>query len=122
MRRNRPDSKSIPPRVEHPGDLRQPQPKHLKRTSPSLNLRHVEEDSLATMDPGDIIVFDDTASLKSQVESIFFAVLACPLCGILGLITSLQYFGAVPVMCGSDRCSCRFRIDDETRLVYLPVS
>jgi hypothetical protein len=74
------------------------------------------------MAPGDVIFLDETESLKTAVESIFFAVLACPACGALGLITSAQYVGAAPVTCVSNQCSCRFRIDDGSRVVYLPVN
>jgi len=84
-------------------------------------LHHLDEFALGTMHPGDIILLAEAESLRSAVESIFFAILACPKCGTLGLITSSQYFGAEPVICGSKLCSCRFRIDNKTRLVYLPV-
>ena len=87
----------------------------------AARLHHVDEFALGTMDPGDIILLAEAESLRSAVESIFFAILACPMCGTLGLITSSQYFGAEPVICGSKLCSCRFRIDNKTRLVYLPV-
>ena len=86
-----------------------------------MRLHHLDEFALGTMDPGDIILLAEAESLRSAVESIFFAILACPRCGTLGLITSSQYFGAEPVICGSKLCSCRFRIDNKTRLVYLPV-
>lgn len=74
------------------------------------------------MAPGDVIFLDETESLRTAVESIFFAVLACPACGTLGLITSAQYGGALPVSCGSNQCSCRFRIDEGSRFIYLPVN
>jgi hypothetical protein len=87
-----------------------------------LRLRHVDEPSLATMDPADIILLAEAESLRAAVESVFFAVLACPACGTLGLITLSQYLGTDPVICGSNRCSCRFRIDNKSRLIYLPVN
>ncbi|MBI1941572.1 MAG: hypothetical protein HYS33_08715 [Acidobacteria bacterium] len=89
---------------------------------PPAGLRHVEEAALGSMAPGDVIFLGETESLKTAVESIFFAVLACPVCGTLGLITSAQYVGAVPVVCGSNQCSCRFRIEEGSRFTYLPVN
>ena len=61
------------------------------------------------------------ARLRHAVESVFFALLACPVCGTLGLITAAQYFGNLPVTCASDLCSCRFRIREQSRMSYLPV-
>src|SRR3990172_2259273 len=83
--------------------LRREQPVGRARTTPSsppAGLRHVEEAALWSMAPGDVIFLGETESLRTAVESIFFAVLACPVCGTLGLITSAQYVGAVPVVCG----------------------
>jgi hypothetical protein len=77
---------------------------------------------MGSMVPGDVIFLGEAESLRSAVESIFFAVLACPACGALGLITSAQYGGLMPVACGSSQCSCRFRIDEEGRFVFLPVN
>jgi hypothetical protein len=82
-------------------------------------LHHVDEDALSAMQPGDILMLDRVPSLRAQVESNFLAVLACPHCGQLSLITPSQYFGAIPVLCGSSACSCRLRIEDQSRFVYL---
>ncbi len=121
MRHNRLDAKN------KPLALKRVSPGHgaareRQETSPAESLHHVFEDSVSGLSPGDIIVLDGSECLRSQVESDFFAVLACPQCGTLDLITPSQYFGGVPVICGSNLCSCRFRIDDESRLVYLPVN
>jgi hypothetical protein len=85
-------------------------------------LRHVDELALGTMDPGDIILLSEAESLRSAVESVFFAILACPGCGTLGLITASQYAGGEAVICGSKHCGCSFRIDNRTRLIYLRVN
>jgi hypothetical protein len=89
---------------------------------PPASLHHVFDDSPSDLTPGDIIVLDDSQVLRAQVESDFFAVLACPGCGVLDLLTPAQYFGVVSVICGSDSCSCSFRIEGESRIVYLPVN
>ena len=89
---------------------------------PPASLHHVFDDSPNDLNPGDIIILDHSQSLRAQVESDFFAVLACPGCGVLDLLTPAQYFGVVSVICGSDSCSCSFRIEGESRIVYLPVN
>lgn len=74
------------------------------------------------MQPGEIILLADADSLKGVVDPVFFAVLACPLCGAPGLITFRQYSGMAPVFCVSRACPCRFRIENQNRVVYLPVN
>jgi len=80
----------------------------------------VNRSSLADMAPGDIILLDDFGYLRESFGPNFIAVLACPLCGTPSLITSAQYSGAAPVVCGSILCSGLFRIIDEAQIVYLP--
>ncbi len=87
-----------------------------------MSLHHVDEVALPTMDPGDVILLAEAESLRSAMEAVFYAVLACPACGTLGCITASQYRGAAPIICGSDHCSCRFRIDSQRHIVYLPVN
>jgi hypothetical protein len=74
------------------------------------------------MAPGDIVLLDDYSYLRESLGLNFVAVLACPLCGAPSLITSAQYSGAAPVVCGSQTCSGLFRIIDEAQIVYLPPS
>ena len=76
--------------------------------------------SLTDMAPGDIIFLDDFAYLRESFAPNFVAVLACPLCGSPGLITSAQYSGGGPIICTSRTCSGLFRIVDETQIVALP--
>ena len=80
----------------------------------------VNRSSLADMAPGDIILLDDFGYLRESFAPNFIAVLACPVCGTPSLITSAQYSGAAPVVCGSKLCSGLFRIIDEAQIVYLP--
>ena len=93
-----------------------------KREAAPDVLHHVDESSLATMAPGEVLLLDDVVSLRNAIEPAFFAVLACPLCGARALITLAQYFGTVPVMCGSKTCSGLFRIVNQDSLVYLPAN
>ena len=85
-------------------------------------LNAVNEELLPALSPADIIMLEDAALLKAVIEPSFFAILACPSCGIPGLITLPQYGGVVPVICGSNLCSCRFRIAEHRRLEFLPVN
>jgi hypothetical protein len=93
-----------------------------KTKSPATTLRRRDEQWLKKMRPGDIFVLPEAETSTPSGESEYFAVLACPVCGTPGLITAPQYFGTVPVTCASNRCSCRFQIDEQSRLVYLPMN
>jgi hypothetical protein len=98
---------------------------HIPRMELEQRPRHltvVNEDSLLEMRAGDVIFLDESSSMRTMVESYFFAVLSCPGCGTLGLITFPQYNGIQPLICGADNCSCRFRILEKARFEYLPVS
>ena len=76
--------------------------------------------SLADMAPGDIILLDDFTYLRESFSPNFVAVLACPLCGSPGLITSAQFSGGGHIVCTSKLCSGLFRIIDEVQIVALP--
>ncbi|HXW14891.1 MAG TPA: hypothetical protein VEN79_10310 [Terriglobia bacterium] len=78
--------------------------------------------SLTDMAPGDILFLDDFAYLRESFAPNFIAVLACPLCGSPGLITSAQYSREAPIVCTSKVCSGLFRIIDEVHIVSLPPS
>jgi hypothetical protein len=76
--------------------------------------------SLTDMAPGDIIFLDDFTYLRESFAPNFVAVLACPLCGAPGLITSAQYSGGGPIVCTSKICPGLFRIVEEAQIVSLP--
>ena len=52
------------------------------------------------MQPGTLFLLEH-AAVTADAEDPYCAVLACPCCGILGLITRRQMSGALPVICGS---------------------
>ncbi|MGH9328713.1 MAG: hypothetical protein ACRD2B_18760 [Terriglobia bacterium] len=85
-------------------------------------VHHVFDGALDHMHPGDVLLLNEVESLRNVVDPAFFAILACPLCGKQDLITQSQYSGTDPVICGYDDCSCHFRIDQESNLIYLPVN
>lgn len=123
MRRNRPEAKGAPATPNERVETRSIELEHQRQQlSPPQNLHHVWGDSPKQLIPGEIIVLNESPTLRSQVEPDFFAVLACPRCGILNLVTASQYFGASPIICGSNSCSCSFRIEDESRIAYLAVN
>ena len=123
MRRNRPTPKVGNKNDEGLVPELQPLVKCLAEaeTRP-LTLHHVEECGLTSMGPADVMTLESSEWLRLSVDLIFFAVLACPKCGTPSLITSQQYFGFIPVICRSRLCPCRFRIENESQLVYLPVN
>ena len=64
------------------------------------------------MQPGTLFVLEN-AGEEGQGEDPYWAVLACPSCGTLGLVTRRQVVGLMPVLCGSDQCSAQFFLRDE---------
>jgi hypothetical protein len=63
------------------------------------------------MEPGTIFVLENAGEV-GQEEDPYWAVLSCPDCGTLGLITRRQIAGLIPVICGSNQCSAQFFIRD----------
>jgi hypothetical protein len=64
------------------------------------------------MQPGSIFVLENAGEVGDQDDP-YWAVLACPECGALGLITRKQMHGLILVICGSNHCSAQFVIEDE---------
>lgn len=71
------------------------------------------------MEPGSIFVLENAGEVGNQ-EDPYWAVLACPECGTLGLITRRQMRGLIPVICGSNECSALFVIEDEQVVAKKP--
>jgi len=51
------------------------------------------------MAPGTVFVLENAGEIGEK-EDPYWAVLSCPSCGILGLITRRQINGLMPVICG----------------------
>ncbi len=64
------------------------------------------------MEPGTIFVLEN-AGQAGDSQDPYWAVLACPSCGILGLVTRKQVVGVLPVICGSAECSAQFFLEDD---------
>ncbi len=71
------------------------------------------------MEPGTLFVLENAGEV-GETEDPYWAVLSCPECGTLGLITRKQVNGLIPVICGSDRCSAQFFLNDSTIVVRKP--
>ena len=68
------------------------------------------------MEPGTIFVLENAGDVGDKDDP-YWAVLSCPNCGQLGLVTRKQMAGLVPVICGSDKCPAQFFIRDEANCV-----
>jgi hypothetical protein len=64
------------------------------------------------MGPGTVFVLENAGEI-GEASDPYWAVLACPSCGTLGLITRKQVAGVIPVMCGSENCSAQFHIHND---------
>jgi len=71
------------------------------------------------MSPGTLFVLENAGEMGQQDDP-YWAVLACPECGTLGLVTRRQINGIIPVMCGSDHCSAQFFLKDDNIEVRKP--
>lgn len=71
------------------------------------------------MSPGTLFVLENAGEVGEQDDP-YWAVLACPECGTLGLVTRRQINGFIPVICGSDRCSAQFFMKDDNVVVRRP--
>lgn len=69
--------------------------------------------------PGTIFVLENAGRVGEKQDP-YWAVLACPECGTLGLITRKQVAGLLPVICGSDQCSAQFFIADSDVVIRKP--
>ena len=78
----------------------------------SADLQFLEEWIPERMDPGTVFVLENQAKL-GHAENPFVAVMSCPRCGTMGLITRRQLCGGETMICGGDVCSAEYRLDGE---------
>ncbi len=71
------------------------------------------------MHPGTLFLLEN-AHERGTGGDPYWAVLACPACGTLVLITRRQLSGLLPVICGSDVCSAQFFLRDHEIVVRAP--
>ena len=63
------------------------------------------------MEPGTLFVLENAGTM-GEARNPYWAVLACPGCGALGLITRAQYAGIEAMICGADACSSEYFLLD----------
>jgi hypothetical protein len=81
----------------------------------SADLQFLEEWIPERMDPGTIFVLENQAKM-GHAQNPFVAVMSCPRCGTMGLITRRQLCAGEPMICGGDVCSAEYRLEGETIL------
>jgi hypothetical protein len=64
------------------------------------------------MEPGTLFVLENAGTL-GEAHNPYVAVLACPACGALGLITKAQYVGLESMICGSGHCSSEYFMHED---------
>jgi len=79
----------------------------------SSDLQLLKEWIPERMDPGTIFVLENQARLGVE-QNPYIAVMSCPRCGTMGLITRHQLCGGEPMICGGDFCSAEYRLDGES--------
>jgi hypothetical protein len=80
--------------------------------SMSADLQFLEEWIPERMDPGTVFVLENQAKL-GHAQNPFVAVMSCPRCGTIGLITRRQLTGGEAMICGGDLCSAEYQLDGE---------
>ena len=78
----------------------------------SADLQFMEEWIPERMDPGTVFVLETQAKL-GHAQNPFVAVMSCPRCGTLGLITRRQLYAGETMICGGDVCSAEYQLDGE---------
>src|SRR5450756_1384880 len=63
------------------------------------------------MEPGTMFMLEGEEGL-GEAENPYCAVLSCPHCGSLGLITRRQCAGLEAMICGSPSCSSAYFLED----------
>ena len=78
----------------------------------SSELQLLEQWIPEQMEPGTLFVLENAGSL-GDAQNPYWAVLACPNCGALGLITRAQFAGIESMICGADNCSAEYYLHDD---------
>ena len=78
----------------------------------SAELQLLEQWIPEQMEPGTLFVLENAGTI-GDARNPYWAVLACPICGLLGLITKRQYAGAESMICGSANCSAEYYLRED---------
>jgi len=71
------------------------------------------------MGPGTVFVLENAGDMGDQNDP-YWAVLACPECATLGLVTRKQINGLLPILCGSEKCSAQFFLKEDEIVARKP--
>jgi hypothetical protein len=83
------------------------------------DLHFLEEWIPERMDPGTVFMLENQAKL-GNAQNPYVAVMSCPRCGTMGLITRRQLCAGETMICGGDVCSAEYRLDGESILFRPP--
>lgn len=78
----------------------------------SADLQFLEEWIPEKMDPGTVFLLENQTKL-GKAENPYVAVMSCPRCGTMGLITRRQLLAGEAMICGGDSCSAEYRLDGD---------
>jgi len=79
---------------------------------PGQELHLLEDWIPEQMEPGTLFVLQN-AGEQGEQQNPYWAVMACPCCGTLGLITRHQFKGLASIICGSNDCSGEFYLEGD---------
>ena len=85
----------------------------------SSDLQFLEEWIPDKMDPGTVFLLENQAKLGHS-HNPYVAVMSCPVCGTMGLITKRQLCEKDIMICGGDSCSAEYRLEGENILFRRP--
>jgi hypothetical protein len=85
----------------------------------SPDLQFLEEWIPERMDPGTVFMLENRSKL-GHAQNPYVAVMSCPRCGTMGLITRRQLFAGETMICGGEVCSAEYRLDGES-ILFRPV-
>lgn len=83
------------------------------------DLQFLEEWIPDRMDPGTIFVLENQTKM-GQDGNPYVAVMSCPRCGTMGLITRRQLTQGDMMICGGDACSAEYKVEGEAILFRPP--
>ena len=78
----------------------------------NAELQFLEEWIPERMDPGTVFVLENQAKLGHE-QNPYVAVMSCPRCGTMGLITKQQLYAGAAMICGGDVCSAEYKLDGD---------
>ena len=85
----------------------------------SNDLQFLEEWIPDKMDPGTVFLLENQAKL-GHAQNPYVAVMSCPRCGTMGLITRRQLCERETMICGGDTCSAEYKLEGENIRFRLP--